>query len=55
MKWNSRKLIVALVSFAIATILVWFGKVDAGAWSTAMGITVGAYLASQAYVDRAAH
>ena len=51
-KWNSRKLGVALLAFTVATFLVWFEKIDASAWSTAMAATVGAYLLSQAYVDK---
>ena len=51
-KWNSRKLGVALLAFTVATWLVWFEKIDGSAWSTAMAATVGAYLLSQAYVDR---
>lgn len=51
-KWNSRKLGVSLLAFAVATFLVWFEKIDPSAWSTAMAATVGAYLLSQAYVDR---
>jgi len=47
-------LAVALVSLALASILVWFGKIDPGAWSMVFGVTVGAYLGSQAYVDKTA-
>lgn len=51
-KWSSRKLFVALAAFIGASILVWFGKIDPAAWSLAFTGTVGAYLISQAYVDR---
>lgn len=52
-KWNSRKLGVAMLAFGVSTWLVWFEKIDPSAWSTAMAATVGAYLLSQAYVDKA--
>jgi hypothetical protein len=41
-----------MLAFTVATWLVWFEKIDPSAWSTAMAATVGAYLLSQAYVDR---
>jgi len=53
-KWDSRKLVVAVGSLVLASVLVWFGKIDPGAWSTAFMATVGVYLASQAYVDKKA-
>ena len=51
LKWNSRKLGVALVGLATATALVWFGRIDAVAWSTAFVISVGGYMGAQAWED----
>ena len=51
-RWSSRKLWVAIMSMLLASFLVWFGKIDAGAWSAAFMATIGVYLASQAYVDK---
>lgn len=50
-KWNSRKLGVALAGLATASTLVWFGRIDAVAWSTAFVISVGGYMGTQAWED----
>lgn len=51
-RWGSRKLWVAILSMIIASVLVWFGKIDGGAWSAAFMATIAVYLSSQAYVDK---
>ena len=50
-KWNSRKLFVALIGLFTASVLTWFGRIDAVAWSTAFVVSVGGYMGSQAWED----
>lgn len=50
-KWNSRKMIVCLVAFAVASALVAFGKISGAEWAMVVGGTVGVYLGGQAYID----
>lgn len=44
-----RKLSFALASVASASILAWFGKIDAGVYSTVMVTAIGGYLASNVW------
>jgi hypothetical protein len=41
----SRKFLLALFSLVSASVLCWFGKIDAGVYSVALVSTVGAYIA----------
>ena len=41
---TSRKFILALLSLLSLSVLVWFGKIDAGVYATGLVATVGAYL-----------
>jgi len=50
--WSSRKLAVTLGSVALATALLWLEKVPPDVWEAVFMATVGAYLVSQAWVDR---
>jgi hypothetical protein len=50
-KWNSRKLAVAMVGLFTASLLTWFGRIDAVAWSTAFVVSVGGYMGTQAWED----
>lgn len=50
--WGSRKLAVTIGSVILASTLLWVGKIDANNWQAVFMATVGAYLVSQAWVDR---
>lgn len=41
----SRKFILAVLSLVSASVLCWFGRVDAGVYSVVVVSTVGAYIA----------
>lgn len=41
---TSRKFIVALAAIVSATLLMWFGKIADGVYSTILVATIGAYL-----------
>ena len=51
-KLNSRKLALAVVAIALATVLLITGHIEAENWTTVIITIGGAYMASQAYVDR---
>lgn len=51
MKWNSRKLVAAVLIEAWTSYLLLTGKVPASVWETITMATVVAYLGSQAWVD----
>ena len=42
----SRKFLLAVLSLLSVSVLVWFGKIDAGVFATCVVATVGAYLAA---------
>ena len=50
-KLNSRKLLVALVTESLATVLLMGGAIQAEHWVTVTITIVGAYMASQGWVD----
>ncbi len=52
-KLNSRKLLIAVSFEAIATMLLVAGLIQADHWVTVTITIGGAYMATQAYVDRA--
>lgn len=41
---RSRKFILAMTAAVSASVLVWFGKIDAGVYSSVMIADIGAYL-----------
>ena len=43
---SSRKFIVAVLSLASLSVLVWFAKINDGVYATGLVATVGAYLAA---------
>jgi len=49
---NSRKLYLAIGVILFATMLVIGGYISGDNWVNAVSITAGAYMGSQAYVDR---
>ena len=51
-KLNSRKLLVFLLSFSTATGLLAAGLIQADHWVTVTITTAGAYMATQAWVDK---
>lgn len=51
-KLNSRKLAFALLSYAVATVMLCIGQIEGENWTTVVITIGGAYMASQAYVDR---
>lgn len=46
---TSRKFILALLSLILSSLLVWFGKIGEGVYSTILVATVGAYLTANVY------
>ena len=51
-KLNSRKLFMAFAASTVATLLLLHGSIQAEHWVTVIITVVGAYMATQAYVDR---
>lgn len=51
-KHLSRKFLVALVSIASATMLVWFAKINDGVYSAVMLATIAAYLTANVLQKR---
>ena len=51
-KLNSRKLLIAVSFEVIAAILLYAGLIEAEHWVTVTITIGGAYLATQAYVDK---
>lgn len=50
-KWNSRKLSVAGMVFAVATAALFMGKIDGSQWCWVTSITMGTYLTGQGITD----
>ena len=50
-KWSSRKFWVAILTFVVATALLFNGDIDAAQWQWITSITIGAYLGSQGLAD----
>lgn len=50
-KLNSRKLLVALVTFVGSSLLLVFGHLESNDFATITLAIVGSYMASQGYVD----
>ena len=46
---SSRKFILAMLSLLSASLLTWFGKIDAGVYSAVVIATVGAYLTANVF------
>lgn len=46
MRYSSRKFILAMLSLASASALVWFGRISDGVYSSVVIAAVGAYLAA---------
>lgn len=44
-------MVVALFGFSVASVLVFMGKVSGSEWQIVTGLTIGAYIVGQAYVD----
>lgn len=44
MRYGSRKFLLAVAVIASATVLVWFGKIGDGVYSTVLVAAIGAYL-----------
>lgn len=44
-RYGSRKFLLALLTLASATALVWFGRISDGVYSAVVIATVGAYIA----------
>lgn len=49
---GGRKFVLALLSLASATILVWAGHIADGVYSAVMAVTVGAYIAGNVIQKR---
>ncbi len=47
--YKSRKFLLTAVSMAITAVLVWFKKIESGAFVTVYVATVGAYIAGNVY------
>jgi len=50
--WASKKLFIAIALETLATWLLYVGKIQADNWETVTMAVAGAYLVSQAYVDK---
>lgn len=46
MRYSSRKFILATLSLLAASVLVWFGRISDGVFSSVVIASVGAYLAA---------
>jgi len=51
-KFRSRKWQLTVLLLATSTVLVWFGKIDGGAWSAVNTVLAGAYPLANAWESR---
>jgi len=51
-KFRSRKWWLTLLLFSSSTTLVWFGKIDSGAWAAVNTVLAGAYPLANAWESR---
>ncbi len=51
-KFLSRKFLLIEQVFITATVLLWFGKLDAGSFVALCSMTIGAYLAANAWQNK---
>jgi len=51
-KFRSRKWLITLLTFGVSTVLLVNGYIDGTIWRDVAIMVGGAYMASQAYVDR---